>query len=246
MTNQRLRQQIAFEAARLIVGRRETELYRAKLTAARLICQGLVRPENLPSNREIRSELQVLQRASESELALLLGEAAAVDVEGQSLDADRLERDRFHIFRLLLLPLDQIKPNLKSHPEGDLLYHSLQVFELVREQLPYDDELLLAALLHDVGKAIDRARHVEAALDVLDGLVSDRTAWLIEHHMVARGIDDQTIGVRARRRLEESEHFDDLMLLCRADRDGRQRGVVVADVDEALEFVRKVEEENGE
>jgi len=34
------------------------------------------------------------------------------------------------------------------HPEGDALYHSLQVFELAREARPYDEEFLLAALLH--------------------------------------------------------------------------------------------------
>ncbi|MCG8585060.1 MAG: hypothetical protein MI757_10140, partial [Pirellulales bacterium] len=78
-TNPRLRQQIAFEAARLIVGRRETELYRAKLQAARLICHGVVRPDDLPSNREIRGELLVLQRASGPELVELLGESVKSD-----------------------------------------------------------------------------------------------------------------------------------------------------------------------
>ena len=56
----------------------------------------------------------------------------------------------------------------KTHPEGDVLYHSLQVFELARQALPYDEDFLLAALLHDVGKAIDRREHVAAALEALE------------------------------------------------------------------------------
>jgi HD superfamily phosphodiesterase len=55
-----------------------------------------------------------------------------------------------------------VKQNPVYHPEGDALYHSLQVFELARQQVPWDEEFLLAALLHDVGKAIDPADHVAA------------------------------------------------------------------------------------
>ncbi|GIT30190.1 MAG: hypothetical protein Ct9H300mP1_22360 [Planctomycetaceae bacterium] len=37
-----------------------------------------------------------------------------------------------------------------------MLYHSLQVYELIRLQRPYDVDLQLAALLHDVGKGLIR------------------------------------------------------------------------------------------
>ena len=57
-----------------------------------------------------------------------------------------------------------------------MLYHSLQVFELAREALPYDEEFLLAALLHDVGKAIDARDHVAAGLEALDGHITPRRA----------------------------------------------------------------------
>src|SRR5437773_10933198 len=63
---------------------------------------------------------------------------------------------------------------------SDVLYHLLQVFELARDERPWDEEFLLAALLHDVGKGIDPHDHVAAALQVLDGLITPRTAWLIE------------------------------------------------------------------
>ena len=78
-----------------------------------------------------------------------------------------------------------MKEPLKYHPEGDALYHSLQVFDLARDELAYDEEFLAAALLHDVGKAIDPADHVAAGLEALDGFITERTAWLIEHHMLA-------------------------------------------------------------
>ena len=40
------------------------------------------------------------------------------------------------------------------HPKGDALYHSLQVYDLACDEMPYDEEFLLAALLHDVGKGL--------------------------------------------------------------------------------------------
>ena len=78
--------------------------------------------------------------------------------------------DRFVLYRMLLEPLEGVKQSPKYHPEGDALYHSLQVFELAREERPYDEEFLLAALLHDVGKAIDPADHVAAGLAGPGGL----------------------------------------------------------------------------
>src|SRR5207249_6464319 len=85
--------------------------------------------------------------------------------------------DPHQVFRMLLLPLENVKQNSRWHPEGDVLYHLLQVFELARDERPWDEEFLLAALLHDVGKGIDPHDHVAAALQVLDGLITPRTAW---------------------------------------------------------------------
>ena len=134
--------------------------------------------------------------------------------------------DPFLLFRMLLEPLEGVKQSAKYHPEGDALYHSLQVFELAREERPYDEEFLLAALLHDVGKAIDPSDHVEAALQALEGAITERTAWLIAHHMEAHALRTGTLGVKARTRLQQSEYYDDLMLLSELDRNGRVRGAV--------------------
>jgi len=362
MANEKLRRQITYEAARMMYVRQESEYYRAKMKAARRICQGWVKPADLPSNREIRDEIQALARMHEGQsrtvnlrdmrvealriMKLLVAfrprligstmtghvrqgsdidihvfsdsiEAVTgvLDLEGFVYDVERkevrkhgeervythvhvrdrfpieltvyaanlahyvfkssitgkaIERasiaeleeflakeypdlavddaladaenriDRFQIYQMLLLPLETVKQDPRWHPEGDALYHSLQVFELAREELPYDEEFQTAALLHDVGKAIDPREHVAAALESLDGYITERTAWLIEHHMEAAALKDGTLGARARKRLEAHEDYEDLMLLCECDRGGRQSGVEVPDVEEALEHLREL------
>src|SRR5207248_6048035 len=50
MSNVKLRQAIALEAARLMYERVESEYYTAKRKAARRVCRQQVKPEDLPSN----------------------------------------------------------------------------------------------------------------------------------------------------------------------------------------------------
>ncbi len=360
MKNSKLRRQIAWQAARLMYDREEKEYYRAKMKAARSIHKGWVLPRDLPSNTEIRDEIQKLARMIEGEgrdrnlkemriaaLALmnrlerfrprivgsvLTGhvrcgsdidlhlfsnsvEAVAAELEFQNLRFETtrkrvrkggeeivyrhihiydrfefeltvypenkhafvfkssitgkpierasisqlkqlLEReypdlaieqaleqasqavDRFQVFESLLLPLENVKQNPQYHPEGDALYHSLQVFDLACDQLPYDEEFLLAALLHDVGKAIDRQDHVRSGLSALQGYITERTSWLIENHMLVHQIHDGSIGARKRRKLNENESYEELLLLGKCDLLGRQRGVLTTELDEALEYIR--------
>lgn len=368
MSDEKLRRRLAWEAARLMYAREESEYFRAKLKAARRLGSGQLKPNQLPSNREIRDHIQEMARIQEghrrgenlrdmrlealrlmrllrtfrprligstltghvrrgsdidlhvfsdsveSVAAILDGEGMLYEIERKrvrkngeertfvhihiedrfpfeltiypskkahyvfksSITGKAIERasiseleqilareypdvpleqavleaesrlDRFQIYRMLLLPLEQVKENPKYHPEGDALYHSLQVFELAREELPYDEEFLLAALLHDVGKAIDPKEHVAAGLESLDGFITPRTAWLIEHHMEAQALSEGTLGARSRRRLEASEDFEELKLLAMCDRQGRQRGFEVPDVDDALEYLRDLAATCGE
>ncbi len=363
MQPSKLRQQIAWEAARLMYQRQESEYYRAKMKAAHRLCQGWAKPADLPSNAEIRDQVQLFARLHEGDarthnlrtmrlaaLAMmerlerfrprLIGSvltghiragsdvdihvfadsaesvAHALEQHGLPYDIERklvrkhgeartfthirvpaeyqfeltvystaeasfvfkssitgkpIERasiaelrqflaaeypeldlddamaeareqvDRFQVYQSLLLPLENVKQSLKWHPEGDALYHSLQVFDLARDERPYDEEFLLAALLHDVGKGIDGEDHVAAGLEALDGLITERTAWLIEHHMLAHQASDQTLGRRAHRRVRESEHYEDLVLLGQCDRKGRQPGVEAPELDEALEYLRNLD-----
>ena len=107
---------------------------------------------------------KAIERASIRELEELIAcEYPDIDLEAR---LDEEAADPYQLFRLLLLPLEKVRQSPLHHPEGDVLYHSLQVFELAKEQRPYDEEFLLAALLHDVGKGIDPYDHVAAGLSV--------------------------------------------------------------------------------
>jgi hypothetical protein len=189
---------------------------------------------------------KTIERASIAELEHLLREqypGVELDEEIATLDH---QLNRFELYRLLLDPLADVRQNPAYHPEGDALYHSLQVFELARDQRPWDEESITAALLHDVGKAIDPADHVGAGLSALEGSIWSRTQFLIAHHMDAHAYQDRTLGHRARLRLEEAEDFDDLMLLRELDDAGRQRGVEVCTVAQALEYIRSLEKQEYE
>lgn len=366
MSDTKLRHAIAFEAARLMYDRLESEYFTAKRKAAKRLCRGNVKPSDLPSNAEIRELIQVFARTHEGEQRTanlrdmrlqalwlmrilcrfrprLIGSVmtghtrkgsdidlhlfsdhvepitAALEEEGLQFDVERkqivkhnesrvfthihvfdtfnfeltvyaedkahyvfkssitgkaIERattreleeliarehpevkldeaiaeresavDPYQIFRLLLLPLETVKQNPKYHPEGDVLYHLLQVFDLARDERPWDEEFLLAALLHDVGKGIDPYDHVGAGLQALDGLLTPRTAFLIENHMLALEYNAGTLGFKARKKLEANEDFEDLMLLRELDSRGRVSGITVPTVDEALEFLKQLERDN--
>jgi len=366
MADAKLRHAIAFDAARLMYDRVESEYFTAKLKAAKRLTRGYVKPADLPSNAEIRDLIQMFARTHEGDkrtdnlkamrltaLAMmhrlrrfrprLIGSvltghvrkgsdidlhvfADHIDGVTEALEADGFEyvverknvtkagesrvfthvhvEDEFpleltvyaeklchfaftssitgkpieragiaeveellareypetdvseeladraesvdphHLYRILLLPLEKVKQNPKWHPEGDALYHTLQVFENAKNTQGYDEEFLLAALLHDVGKAIDPYDHVAAALEALDGLITPRTAWLIEYHMIAHEYNAGTLGARARKRLEAHEDFEDLLLLRECDDGGRVPGARVGTVDQALDRLRDVERQN--
>ncbi len=370
MSDIRLRHAIAFEAARLMYDRQETEYFTAKRKAAKRIGRGWIKPKDLPSNSEIRDLVQsfarihegdtrqdslkqmrldalrlmrlmrrykprligsvmtghirkgsdidlhlfsdfiepiteilanedfryeverkqvvkhnvarvfthihvtdrfnfeltvyaenqahyvfkssitgkAIERASILELEeLIASEYPDTSIDEASLDfgEDEPLEDPFPFFKLLLAPLEKVKQGSRHHPEGDVLYHLLQVYELARNARPYDEEFLLAALLHDVGKGIDRYDHVASGLEALDGLITERTKFLIENHMLAHDLKAGTIGHRTKMRLEASEDFEDLMLLEECDSGGRVAGARVGTLDDALAYIKRLADENG-
>src|SRR6266849_3096797 len=85
MANAKLRQAIALEAARLMYERVESEYYTAKRKAAKRLCRRGVKPEDLPSNAEIREQIQVFARIHE-------GEKRTENLRDMRLEALRLMR----------------------------------------------------------------------------------------------------------------------------------------------------------
>src|SRR3954471_9911333 len=67
MSNDKLRQAIALEAARLMYERAESEYFTAKRKAAKRLCRKGVKPEDLPSNAEIRDQIQLFARLHEGD-----------------------------------------------------------------------------------------------------------------------------------------------------------------------------------
>lgn len=233
LVTDRLRQRIAAEAARQMRMTGGASYLQAKRLAARQLCPDGIRSADLPTDGEVREELEALVSAEPGEILV-------------SPDAMASIVDRFRTYRLLLTALEQVQQSRSRHPEGDALYHSLQVFDLARAELPYDEEFLLAALLHDVGKAIAPGNHVRAGLEALESVITERTAWLIEHHPDAQSLRAGTLGVRSLRRLQASPDYEELLLLAQCDRQGRQIGVLVPDVDEALEYLTDLSKSCGD
>lgn len=196
-------------------------------------------------NYPFRSSItgRTIERASLAELEELIArEHPHAVVASDDLDP---QVDRYLIWPLLLAPLENVKQNPQYHPEGDALYHALQAFELARNEVPYDQELIAAALLHDVGKAVDPADHVTAGLEALDGTLTERETFLIAHHMDAQAYGQGTLGAKLRTRLAAHEWFDDLLALRGIDDRARCPGAVVCTVDEAVAFLREMEEALG-
>src|SRR4051812_1930784 len=85
MANDKLRYAIAFEAARLMYQRVESEYYTAKRKAAKRLCRGSPKPEDLPSNAEIRDLIQTFARMHE-------GDRRTANLRSMRLDALKIMR----------------------------------------------------------------------------------------------------------------------------------------------------------
>ncbi len=129
------------------------------------------------------------------------------------------------------LPMKGCEQPPEFHPEGDVWIHTL----LALDGLPDDTtfELALAMLLHDIGKpptfvrAPDRIRfdgHVELGAEMAEAIcgrlrmsrsATRRVHALVRDHIIFK--DVPSMRASRLRRLMAEEHFEELMLLYRAD-----------------------------
>ena len=214
-----LRRRIAAEAARSVAA--GTDARRAVFRAARRVARGWVPPDRLPGLDELR------------------GDVATRHCPGHGgAGAGRLDR-----VAALVGLLATVRRDPASHPEGDALEHALQVFHIVHEARPYDEELLTAALVQEIGLAIDRDDPVAAGLAALGDSITLRTRWLVEAVAAARALHQGSLGHRARRRLESHPDFEAATLLEEADRRGRVRGGAGPSLDEAVAILKALDRE---
>jgi len=115
----------------------------------------------------------------------------------------------------------------EHHPEGDVFNHSLQVLQWAFRETN-DTDLILAAMLHDVGKAVDMKGHDQVAVEMLDERLTAKTRWLIEQHM---RIWYLILGKMKRlgkvHELINHPFLPDLVLLARWDKVGRVPGKIM-------------------
>jgi hypothetical protein len=103
----KLRQRIAEEAARMVA--KGGDSTKSRFRAARRVARGWVPEEQLPSHDEIRREVT---RGSDPAGGLA-----------------HLAGDRFDRIAELVRVLENVKQDPLKHPEGDVLEHTLQVFD---------------------------------------------------------------------------------------------------------------------
>ena len=68
------------------------------------------------------------------------------------------------------------------HPEGDVFTHSLQVLKWAFKETN-DTDLILAAMMHDIGKVKNSLGHEKIAIELLKDYLSLKSLFIIEHHM---------------------------------------------------------------
>ena len=80
-----------------------------------------------------------------------------------------------------------------------------------------DEELIVAALLHDMGDTLAMENHAEMAASILRPYVSEKTAWIVKHHGIFQGFyfwhhigEDRN----ARDKYKDHPWYDDCVYFC--------------------------------
>src|SRR5205809_5117304 len=192
MANVKLRQEIALEAARLMYERIESEYFTAKRKAAKRLCRGNVKPTDLPSNSEIRDQIQLFARLHEG------------DQRGRNLKDMRLAA--LHMMRLLR----SFKPRLI----GSVMTGHVRKGSDIDIHLFTDSPALVTGLLESEGYQFDLERkqvlkHNEARVfthvHVYDRFNFELTIYAEDkaHYVFKSSITGKAIDRASVRELEE-------------------------------------------
>jgi predicted HD phosphohydrolase len=94
--------------------------------------------------------------------------------------------------------------------------HSLQSATLAYRD-GADEEMIVAALLHDIGDTLALHNHAEIAAAVLKPYVSRKTHWIIKHHGIFQGVyfwHHVGLDPNSRDKYRDHEWFDDAAAFC--------------------------------
>ena len=130
--------------------------------------------------------------------------------------------------------------NLKYHPESDIFTHTIAALDYLRNDASL--ELILAVLLHDIGKPTTFNNYhfrehdkvgAEIARDILtrlkfDSEVIESVVWLVSNHMRVRKID--IMKESKQKQLIDHPLFNELHRLVMADIMISEERVIISDM----------------
>lgn len=118
--------------------------------------------------------------------------------------------------------VDRLMAALKSLDEEWTPYpinryqHSLQAATRAHED-GADEEIVVAALIHDIGDILSPYNHGEVAAAIAKPYMSEKACWILKHHCVFQGFyyNHHLGGDRlAREKYKESPHYDACVYFC--------------------------------
>ena len=98
----------------------------------------------------------------------------------------------------------------------DRLTHSLQTATRAYKD-DADEELIVVALLHDIGESLSPFNHAEVAAALLKPYISDDNHWLLKHHDIFQGYyfwDKIGMDKHAREQFRGHPMFERTALFC--------------------------------
>lgn len=153
------------------------------------------------------------------------------------MDSERLEVFTLENTKEILFYVEQcgyVQQGEEHHPEGNVLNHLIQTFQCACRETN-DLDIILAALLHDVGKAVNKLGHDKIACDLLKNYVSIKTLFLIEHHMrIWEYLEGSMKKLSKCKFLATHPWLPELIQLARFDKRGRKPKQVIYDKEDII------------